>query len=252
MAEFFRINRLTLNLSKTNFVNFGSPAAANNHNESIKIMGTDVQHVGSVKYLGLHIDRELNWSKHIDTVCARLSGTIGALRKLHFLPSKILRTLYYAIVHPHLEYASAIWTSARKTRVHKLQVLQRRAMKCCFKLKTRHPTLDLFLNVGKTILPLKALGTLQICTTVFTSLNNIATTNLEFHYDENRRSNRRPRTLATIRVNNDWGKNSISYRGPMAYASLSDEIRNSTTLSMFKRRMKNFLRERNVMTNYVY
>lgn len=217
--EYFRINKLTLNLKKTHYINFGRSKTAEEYSNGIDCEGTLIEHTKQLKFLGLHIDSQLSWAKHIDCLCAKLSGAIGVLRKLNFLPVSTLRKLYYAIVNPHLKYAAAIWTKACQTQVNTLQVIQRMAIKSCHKLAKRFGTMELFCNVAKTILPIKAIGTLQTCTIVHSALHRLSRTNFKFTYEEKGRTRRtQTKRLVKIRVNvKTYGENAISYAGPNEY-----------------------------------
>lgn len=109
--EYFRINSLTLNLKKIKFIHFGSARKFNKSSANITYLSATLERVDCIKYLGLQIDSQLSWSDHINHVSARISGAIGAINKLHFLPSNILLNIYYSLVHSHLSYAASIWTS---------------------------------------------------------------------------------------------------------------------------------------------
>lgn len=60
----------------------------------------EIERVHSIKYLGVHLDAHLSWSVHVAHVCSRIAGAIGAISKIQFLPTKVLRIVYYAIIHP--------------------------------------------------------------------------------------------------------------------------------------------------------
>ena len=42
-----------------------------------------VQRIDTYKYLGVHINNELNWNGHIDTVIKKLNVRMYYMRKLH-------------------------------------------------------------------------------------------------------------------------------------------------------------------------
>lgn len=250
--EYYRLNKLTIDVRKTKYTNFGRSRTAREHCNGIDCEGSSIEDATSLKFLGLHIDNQLSWSQHIDIICARVSGAIGAFRKLNFLPIRIMRKLYYAIVHPHLEYAAAIWTRASQTHVKKLQVVQRMAIKCCYKLFWRHSTMDLFTNVAKFILPIKAIGVLQICSIVHAALHKLARSNLEFEH-ETQRSLRRARGLIKLRVHiKTCGTNAIRYAGPTEYDKLPMEIRGAPTLPSFKYKLKRYLLSTDVINDYLH
>ncbi len=50
-------------------------------------------------------------------------------RVCKILPRDILRTLYFSLIYPYLIYCCIIWGSASATALHKLEVLQNRAVR---------------------------------------------------------------------------------------------------------------------------
>jgi hypothetical protein len=82
----FNINFLTLNLSKTQYLEF---RYKNDCNIATQI-GYDQEIISSVtetKFLGLTIDDTLSWKQHIDMVINRLSSACYALRNIKYMVS---------------------------------------------------------------------------------------------------------------------------------------------------------------------
>ena len=76
----------------------------------------------------MQIDNSLNWKEHIKTVSTKVSRAIGFLKHAKtFLPKETLKTLYTAIVEPHLRYCCSVWGCACSTELNQLQKLQNRA-----------------------------------------------------------------------------------------------------------------------------
>lgn len=120
LEEYFRLNKLTLNIDKTKFMNI--------HPNNISL-----GEVSEFKYLGIIIDKYLVRDRHIKTILNKISCRVGIIRKLsHFLPKKILLLLYYSLVHCNLEYLCMIWGSAAKHYLKQVQVLQNRCLKYIF------------------------------------------------------------------------------------------------------------------------
>lgn len=249
LQEYFRLNRLTLNLNKTKYVKFGR--SHNDANDSISTASAVIEHSDCIKYLGLYIDGRLSWKHHIEAVAAKIAGAIGALGKIHFLPRKILQSIYYSIVHPHLQYASSIWSSARKTHLNILQLLQRKALKRCHKLDNRHNTEDLFCNQATTVLPVRALGVMQICSVVYNTINHFERTNLTFPRAVSTRLRRTEQRFISPVPHNYYGESSIQYRGPKEFQELPVEIRNSENYKSFRIRLKKYMQDGEVKINYV-
>ena len=59
----------------------------------------------------------------------KVSREIGIISKIKpFLPAKILISLYYSLLHPHLLYGIVIWASTFDTYKQRLRALQNRAI----------------------------------------------------------------------------------------------------------------------------
>ena len=52
------------------------------------------------------IDATLTWKAHIEEISKTISRSIGVLYNIRpFVNLKILKTLYYSLIYPHLIYA---------------------------------------------------------------------------------------------------------------------------------------------------
>ena len=67
-----------------------------------------------IKYLEVMIDATLTWKHRIENICMTTSRSIGAMYKIRpFVSLKIMKTLYYSLIYPHLIYAIIeVWGSA--------------------------------------------------------------------------------------------------------------------------------------------
>ena len=67
-----------------------------------------LESVESTSFLGICIDENLTWKKHINSVCNVLSKKIGLLYRIrHFVSRKILVMLYNAFILPHIKHT--VW-----------------------------------------------------------------------------------------------------------------------------------------------
>ena len=71
----------------------------------VKVTDSMLLQVDHCKYLGLYLDKNMDWSAHIDYVYNKLLKYVGIFYKLQYkVPSKCLRNIYYAFVYPHILY----------------------------------------------------------------------------------------------------------------------------------------------------
>ena len=77
-----------------------SPSLLNANN--IILDDSKLSRVKTTKFLGLAIDENLTWKKHIDGVTKKISCNIGVMNKIkHFIPERILYSLYCSLVLPY-------------------------------------------------------------------------------------------------------------------------------------------------------
>ena len=100
----FNVNKLSLNISKTNFILFKNKNVVNDDLD-ININGKAVNRVFETKFLGAIIDHKLIWKQHIAHVKNKLKKCLGIIYKAcYFLNRNALRLLYCTLYLPYLSY----------------------------------------------------------------------------------------------------------------------------------------------------
>ena len=80
--------------------------------------------------LGVTVDNQLKFSKHVDTKVSKANKLLGLLRHtFKHLNEEIFTLLYKSIIRPHVEYATSVWSPHLKKDRDKIERLQRRATK---------------------------------------------------------------------------------------------------------------------------
>ena len=94
----------------------------------IRIDDQIIKRVDHTKSLGLTIDAQLSWGKHIEEICKKVSSAIGALKRLRpFISKETAIQIYNALILPHFDYCSLVWECLSGYLSDKLQKLQNRA-----------------------------------------------------------------------------------------------------------------------------
>ena len=92
----------------------------------IEIDGTKIEYVKEFNYLGIILDCNMTWKKHIEHISQKLCKISGVIRKLkHFLPQHTLLTIYNTLVLPHYNYGILLWGS----KAGQLERLQRKIIR---------------------------------------------------------------------------------------------------------------------------
>ena len=83
LHEWLNVNKLSLNITKTELMLIGLRqrlAATIGHSLTVQIKGHDIDRVPHTKSLGVNIDQNLSWSKHVNETAKIISSGIGALK----------------------------------------------------------------------------------------------------------------------------------------------------------------------------
>ena len=80
------------------------------------------------KDLGVLIDDELTFSKHIQSQINKANAVLGSLRhSFKYIDPTSFTALYKSLIRPHLEYATVIWSPHTKRLQDAIEQVQRRA-----------------------------------------------------------------------------------------------------------------------------
>jgi ribonuclease P/MRP protein subunit RPP40 len=98
LADWFRANRLSLNVGKTHYVLFSKMNTREPLN--IYIGNTTLERKHNVKFLGVIVGETLEWLEHIKNCKAKLSSSLYAINSpKNYLPTYNLLMLYNSLVH---------------------------------------------------------------------------------------------------------------------------------------------------------
>ena len=121
---------MSVNASKTNFMIMDTPhMTSTKTREDLNVL-LDNTALERVKFLGVLIDECLTWKNHIDCISKTISRNIGVMNKLkHYIPYRILHTLYCTLILPYLSYGILVWGNTCKSYLDKLINLQKLAIR---------------------------------------------------------------------------------------------------------------------------
>ena len=89
-----------------------------------------IERVNEFNFLGTMFDECLTWKSHTQKVASRIAMVTGTINRLkRFLPIDILKTIYNALIQPHLNFSILLWGKNTK-RILKLQKWAVRAITC--------------------------------------------------------------------------------------------------------------------------
>ena len=130
-------NQMSFNASKSNVIVFTNrPKPAFNHCYSMDDIELSIS--TCVKYLGVYLQSNLKWTKHIDTITAKAKRLLGLMYHImHDADSKLKLLAYYSLCRSGLEYAAEVWDPFHRAPCEDLEIFQNKAFRFIFNLKGR-------------------------------------------------------------------------------------------------------------------
>ena len=237
-------NKLTLNTTKTEFLLIGSRQRLSmlERNPIIEINKFPIKHVSTSKSLGVHIDGNLSWECHINEISKKIASGISAIKRIrYFLPFDILLNVYNSLVQPHFDYCSVVWGNCSKNLSSKLQKLQNRAARVLTFSNYDCSTSELFQNLKWSKLVHQRAVSKAIM--MHSIVNNTAPEYLTSRFvrrcdltSYNLRENEYK--LAVPQPRTEFYKRSLSYSGSVLWNGLPLEVRQLTSPSIFKGKLR--------------
>ena len=151
--KWLTVNKLTLNIKKTNYVIFRPHQKKLNYNVTLKIFDNSASQFAvieckeHIKYLGLIMDCHLSWKYHINHISSKISKSVGIIAKLrHFVPYHTLLNIYRSLIAPYINYGILAWGQAAQTYLDKILILQKKALRLMSFAGYRDHAIPLFLE----------------------------------------------------------------------------------------------------------
>ena len=179
VCEWPHVNKLALNIKKSNFVIFRPPQRSLNYEIKLKVtdystnISSGLECKEYVKYLGVLIDNHLSWKYHVDYIAVKISKIVGVISRVrHFAPFCTLRSIYQSLILPYLTYGLTAWSQAANAHLNKLLLLQKRAIRVMYFLNPRTHAIPFF--ISSKILPIHLLYFEAILHSMYDVSNNSA------------------------------------------------------------------------------
>ena len=241
MNEWLKANKLTLNLEKTNYIIFHRHKKFTYPVPPIILNSTIINEVKHTKFLGVTIQQQLHWHKHIQHVKNKIAKQCGILYLTRdFLNTKSLINIYYSLIYSNLLYCHTIWGAASKEALHPLTVMQKRVIRTIARLRKREHTNDTFHHYR--LLKLEDINKLTSAVFVYKCLHGLIDNDNYFTRNDNAAYNMRNNHLLKLpRMPSSQSHTNIRYHGVNIFNSIPTDIQNKATLSSFKSNLKKHL-----------
>jgi len=140
----------------------------------IKVKEHKVPYSDTVKYLGVTLDKRLEWKSHLSEKVNRAKGLLiklrGAMGKLWGAPPYLMKWAYTGIVRPMITYGCLVWSKAVETNSMKYRMarLNRLALMSMGHFRRSTPTagLEVIMNLIPLHLHIQCEASIAMCRTM--------------------------------------------------------------------------------------
>ena len=246
VRKWLEANRLSLNISKTNYVIFHSKVRKIDEFIRIKIGSKTIKHENYVKYLGILVDSALTWKPHITQLSKKLSRSVGIFFKIrHYVTPETLKLLYYSLFHSFISYGIAVWGLTHPTILDPLCKIQKKVVRAITLSDKYSHSSPLFRNLE--LLKLRDIHSLNLLCFVYecrfhapiVPFKEFFIPLASIHDYGTRKALKGD--LFTSGINTtQYGKRTAKYTCSILWNNLDSIIKNSPSLNVFKKRLKKF------------
>ena len=131
ISSWYKMNRLKINIDKTNVMLIGSKAQLKSLNVDDFILSYDdtpLELVENAKYLGMFINCDISWDFHVRRLCQTAYYHISLLRRLRrIFPKNLLLQVYKSYIQPRLDYGITLYGSSTQKNIDLVQRVQNHA-----------------------------------------------------------------------------------------------------------------------------
>lgn len=240
-------NQLTLNISKTKYMiieNDNKQIDSSIYN--LKVRGTIIQEVQEIKYLGLYIQNNLKWNRHLKHIKSKVSAICGVLHRLKGrAPLSILRSIYFAHMQSHLTYLAPVWgTALPQYELNELQVIQNNAIRKLYSYDYKVLNLSTAeVMKNNNILDIRNLIKFETAVFYYKIENKLIRNNYIPIKNSNIHSfnTRNKFKYITNKIRTNFGRDNVFRAGALLFNSISDCIKFTPSISIFKQKFKKML-----------
>ena len=127
--NYFNMNKLSLNESKTKYMVFTQKKTASS-SPTLKINDSVLERVHSIKFLGVVLNDRLDWRDHKLYIKTKISKNIGILNRCRkILNLNDIISMYNCFVLPYLSYCLPVWGSIDSPNSDIIKKAQNKALR---------------------------------------------------------------------------------------------------------------------------
>ena len=251
IKEWYDKNLLVVNASKSNtmLVSTAQRGLLLDDDDLFELYLGDekLQDVDCCDYLGIKINKHLQWNTHIDTLSKQLATKIWIISRLRsFLPFNSLIQIYKSFIQPKIDYAITVWGYTTDMNLNRIQRLQNRVARAIYNNYDFLNVRGIDLIASMNVMNVRQRRDYFMSLLVFKCIHGLAPDYLSneilMSFDVSNRSTRSTdvNNVYVPNVHLSITKKSFCYQGPTVWNALPADIKQCNTIETFKIKAKSF------------
>mgnify|MGYP002716484922 CR=1 FL=1 len=243
-------NGLKINAMKSKFIIIGSRKILSSFDYSdipgLLVDGTMVPLSDNVTNLGLAINKHLSWNDHINNICKKAYGSLHSLYRLkHFLPEPVKASLVQTLVISHLDYCDTVYIDLTEVQSKRIQRIQNACVRFVHNARRYDHLTDYYRQLRWA--KMHARRQLHVLMLLWKIIKYKQPTYLYDRFkflSESHTFNTRSKERSTLVIHphkSDFLAKSFTLTASRAWNSIPCDIKNSPSLTIFKRKLKEYL-----------
>ena len=236
ITEWFPNNSMKLNEDKCLLIVFG---ARGDNETAIKIGDACVKESSEENLLGITFDQSLSFEEHVKTLCRKAGQKLHALARVScYMDPVKLQHLMRAFVISHFSYCLLVWMFYDRTMNNRINHVHERAL--CIAYKDHRNDFGYLLEQSNSV-PIHVRNLQLLMTEIFKTKSHLNPPSMKDLFQErNMNCNLRhgnDAQVSKVRATS-FGFETIAYLGSRVWQLLLQELKQSNTLPIFKKRIK--------------
>ena len=242
--------QLYFNTAKCKRMHIGKSNSKHEYTMNVNDKETIIEECTEEKDLGIIIDNELKFDRHIQEAVKKASKVLGMIkRNFKFIDKENLLLLFKGLIRPILEYGNVIWAPYLKRQSSEIEKIQRRATKLIKDIKDKPYEERLKLLKLPSLKARRIRGDLIQCYKIFRQVDDI---DVETFFTQAKSQSTRNNTdkifikYSKLNVRKYYFTNRVA---PL-WNSLPAHVKNAPTTNHFKTYIDNWKGYTNIIYSY--
>ena len=238
VLNWFELNEMKANDSKCHLIVANENKRKYTSKNLIYLQNAFLEDEDIVKLLGVYIDKDLSFGQHVNGLIKKGNQKLHALMRIsRFLSADKLKLAMKTFIESQFNYCPLLWMCHNRTINGKINRLHERALRVVY--KDNKLTFEELLDKDKSF-TIHERNLQKLAIEMYKIKHNLSPSPVQELFRNQGKLN--------LRQNNEWvipkvktenyGKETIRYRGPLTWNLVPNELKNCKSLSTFKEKIK--------------